>query len=156
MSSREISNSDDVIDSRDVIARIAELEGERDGAENVCPNCDAVGEVDGEECADCEGKGYLPAGPLAWAEENPDDAAELAALTALAEEASGYAPDWSYGETLVRDSYFTEYAMEMLSDIGDLPKEIPHYIVIDEEATARNIQMDYTAVEFDGVTYWVR
>ncbi len=46
--------------------------------------------------------------------------------------------------------------MEMLSDIGDLPRDIPHYIVIDEDATARNIQQDYTSVDFDGATYWVR
>ena len=111
-----ISNSDDVIDSRDVIARIEELEDSDDD----------------------------------------DDKEELDALKALAEEAKGYAPDWHYGATLVRDSYFTEYAEELCKDIGDLPKVIPHYIEIDWEATARNIQQDYTEVDFDGVAYWIR
>ena len=46
--------------------------------------------------------------------------------------------------------------MELLSDIGDLPAEIPHYIVINREATARNIRMDYSSVDYDGVTYWYR
>lgn len=124
-----ISNSDDVIDSRDVIARIEELREERDASYGT----DAT-----------------------WAENYPDDADELKALEALAEEASGYAADWTYGATLIRDSYFEEYARELVSDIGDLPKDLPHYIEIDWERTARNIQMDYTAVEFDGVTYWVR
>jgi hypothetical protein len=135
MSNREISNSDDVIDSRDVIARIAELESERD---------DYTHDDDGNLTnAD-------------WAADNPDEAAELTALTALAEEAEQYAADWKYGEALVRDSYFTEYAMDLLEDSGDLPKDLPHYVVIDREATARNIQMDYTAIEYDGVTYWIR
>jgi hypothetical protein len=85
-----------------------------------------------------------------------DEQAELAALNALQSEAEGYAPDWRYGATLIRDSYFVEYCEEMLKDCGDLPKDIPHYIEIDWAATARNIQVDYTSVEFDGVTYWVR
>lgn len=131
------SNTDDVIDSRDIIARIKDLQAE----------------VEAWDARDSGGKGAMV---RLWAEENPDDAAELAALTALAEEAEGYADDWKHGTALIRDTYFTDYAMEMLSDVGDLPRELPGYIVIDEEATARNIQVDYTAVDFDGVTYWVR
>lgn len=141
-----ISNADDVIDSRDVIARIEELQEERDQypfGEDSDPENDDPAKLHAEQH-----KG--------WADANPDDAAELAALVALAEEAEGYATDWKHGEPLIRDSYFTDYVMEMLSDIGDLPRDIPHYIVIDEEATARNVQMDYTAVDFDGVTYWIR
>ena len=131
----ELDNTQDVIDSRDVIARIESLRGERE-------------EYQGRDLTE----------PLteSWAQANPDEAAELTALESLAEEASGYAPDWEYGAALIRDSYFTDYAQELLEDCGDLPKDLPHYIHIDWEATARNIRMDYTAVEFDGVTYWIR
>lgn len=127
--SRTITNSDDIIDSREVIARIEELEGERDAFE------------DTEQ----------------WAAENEDDSAELAALTALAEEAEGYASDWKYGETLIRDSYFEDYARELADDIGatDKKQSWPHNC-IDWERAARELQMDYTSVDFDGVTYWVR
>lgn len=82
--------------------------------------------------------------------------AELAALKSLAEQAEGYAADWHHGETLIRESYFTEYAQELCEDIGDLPKDLPHYIVIDWEATADNLKFDYTEVNFDGVAYLVR
>lgn len=81
---------------------------------------------------------------------------ELKALTALQDEAEGYCPDWKFGAALIRESYFTEYTMDMLADIGDLPRDIPHYIAIDEEQTAENIKVDYTEVNFDGVTYLVR
>lgn len=81
---------------------------------------------------------------------------ELAVLQALQEEAEGYAEDWHHGVTLVRDSYWVKYVQELLADIGDIPKGIPHYVVIDWEATAHNIQQDYTSVDYDGVTYWVR
>ncbi len=133
--SRTISNSDDVIDSRDVIARIEELVSERDAFED--------DPTDGSS-------------RHTWAGDNPDDAAELAVLQALAAEAEDYAPDWHHGETLIRDTYFTDYAMELLEDIGDLPKNLPSYVVLDEEATARNIRLDYTSVDFDGVKYWIR
>ena len=63
--------------------------------------------------------------------------------------------DW-YPLTLVRDSYFTNYARQMLEDCGTIPKDLPAWVEIDWEATARNVQVDYTSVEIDGVTYWAR
>jgi len=44
----------------------------------------------------------------------------------------------------------------LLEDCGDIPKNLPSYIEIDWETPARNIRVDYTAVEFGDVTYWVR
>lgn len=127
--STEITNDADVLDSRDVIARIEHLESERD---------------DAPEGTD-------------WTTEYPEEAAELAALTALAEEASGYAADWTYGETLIRDSYFHDYAQELADDIGAIPKDVTWPLTcINWEQAARDLQYDYTAVDFDGVTYWIR
>jgi len=63
--------------------------------------------------------------------------------------------DW-YPLTLIRDSYFVDYCEELVSDIGDLPREIPSYIAIDWDKTAENIQVDYFSVDFDGVDYWTR
>lgn len=134
---REISNSDDVIDSRDVIERIEDLEGERNAANEDAPAVDDDGFT-------------------AWDRDNVEEAAELAALKALASEAEGYAPDWRYGATLIRESYFTEYCQQLVEDIGDLPNGMPGYLVIDWEATARNIKVDYTEVDFGGIAYLVR
>lgn len=124
------SNSDDAIDSRDVIARIAELEDMHEPPED-----------DGSEGSD----GL-----------DDDERAELAALKALAEEGEGLA-DWRYGETLIRDSYFEDYARELAEDIGALEK-CDHWpaTCIDWERAARELQMDYTSIDFDGVTYWAR
>ena len=85
------------------------------------------------------------------------DADELAALLAFAKkcERAGV-PDWEDGATLIRYSHFTEYVADMLEDIGELPRDLPHYIQIDWNATARNIQHDYMCVEFDSVFYWAR
>lgn len=135
------SNTDDVIDSRDVIARIGELESERAGL------------VDELESSIDDGK----AERITLAEWDAENGAELKALRELAEEAEGYAADWHHGETLIRDSYFKDYAMELAEDIGAINREAswPN-TCIDWDQAARELQMDYSAVDFDGVTYWVR
>ena len=82
---------------------------------------------------------------------------ELVALEELAKEASDYAPDWEYGEALIRDSYFEEYAQQLAEDCGMVNEAAtwPNNC-IDWERAARELQHDYTAVDFDGVTYWIR
>jgi hypothetical protein len=63
--------------------------------------------------------------------------------------------DW-YPGYLIRDSSFTDYAREMLEDCGTIPRDLPSWVEIDWEATARNVRIDYTPVEIDGATYWYR
>ena len=113
---KELTNREDIIDSRDVIARIDALEGT----------------------------------------EDEDEQAELAALKALAEEGEG-SPDWTFGETLIRDSYFQRYAQELAEDCGMLKdsNEWPGRC-IDWEQAADELKQDYMEVDFDGVTYWIR
>ena len=120
----EIYNTQDVIDSRDVIERIEELE-------------------------------ILIAG-----ESKSDDFLEYTdeydKLVSLKEECEQYSSEWKYGIALIHESYFEYYVQDLLSDIGVLPREIPWYIVIDWEKTADNIKIDYTDVDFDGETYYIR
>jgi hypothetical protein len=148
MTDRDVSKYDDLIDSRDVIARIEALEGERD-------------DFNDAEDARLEGKTEAEAaempGRLTWTEENTDDAEELAALLALQGQAEGYADDWRHGTTLIRDSYFEDYAREFAEDIGAIPEGLQWPCTcIDWEQAARELRQDYTSVEFDGITYWVR
>lgn len=168
---RTISNSDDIIDSRDVIARIEELESlfeseeitEGNGAE---PQYDDDGKlkVDTTTCDDC-GKswndalisGSTPAPSARCPYEHiHGELEELKALRALADEADG-SPDWHHGETLIRDSYFEDYARELAEDIGSVPKDLSWPAChIDWEAATDALKQDYTRVEFDGVDYWIR
>lgn len=118
--SREISNTDEIIDSRDIIARITELEGQE--------------------------------------ERDDDEHEELDQLKSLAEEAEGYVENWTYGATLIHENYFTEYAEEVASDIGDYnPRNVRWpYTCIDWEKAAEELKQDYTTVDFNGETYYVR
>lgn len=90
-------------------------------------------------------------------ELDEDDREAFAALKALADQAEGYADDWKYGAQLIRDSYFKEYAQQVADEIGDGANHGGWpYTCIDWDQAARELRMDYTSVEFDGVTYWVR
>ena len=78
-------------------------------------------------------------------------------LIAFARECEDHLPDYLYGETLIRDSYFEEYAKELADDIGAIPDDLGWPLTcIDWGQAARELQYDYTALEWDGVTYWGR
>lgn len=128
----EITSSDDVIDVRDVIARVEFLEQlhtERVGLNDVLDNCERE---------------------------------ELATLTALLEDLEGNGGDeeWRgswYPVTLIRESYFQDYARELAEDIGAINRdaEWPNNC-IDWEAAANALLVNYTSTEFKGVTYYYR
>ncbi len=138
---RTISNTDDIIDSRDVIARIEELE------ERFRCDCDPVGEVHAAEC-NCMADAL-----------DSDEEQELGILRDLAKQGEDYAPDWEYGEVMIADSYFEDYAQELASDVVegyDLTKQVWPFTCIDWTQAARELQMDYTSIQFDGAAYWIR
>lgn len=151
--SRLINNTHDIIDSRDVIERIDELDSAlRDACTTeIHDSSDDVPELTDQNFAE-----WLQTTVNDDNHEYQDDARELLALRALADEADGCA-DWKYGEALIRDSYFEQYARDMADDIGAIQKNATwpnNYI--DWEAATEALQQDYTSVDFDGVTYWIR
>lgn len=90
------------------------------------------------------------------------DADELRELSALLKDLAGnggdeqWEGDW-YPVTLIRDSYFREYAQELAEDIGAINHDAGWPArCIDWDQAARELRMDYTSCEFGGVTYWYR
>lgn len=148
------TNSDDIVDSRNVIEAIEELEGTP-----IHTSGDVVTTMGDLTAAD--GIRYLPRNlwpiPEAETDLDWDDLELLVELRKLASQGESAAPDWQYGETLIRDSYFVEYAQALAEDIGAIDSKADWPLsYIDWEAAADALRMDYTAVDFDGVTYWVR
>ena len=135
MTTTSLDLTADIIDVRDIIARIEEIELELTGdefptdeelalIEELAILTAIMEDIKGSECSDEQWRG-----------------------------------DW-YPVTLIRDHYFTDYCRELVQDIGDLPKDIPAYIAIDWDATADNLRVNYSSVEiaYDNrwVSYWYR
>ena len=165
----EITNSEKIIDSRDVIARIEELRGELDWLVVAVTDTEADPEADGDIEAVRE---HLADWLGCDADELPEDlsqlddldesgftcsdkAKELATLEYLQSQCN-YG-DWRYGETLIRDDYFEEYAEELASDIGAIDRNAKWPLNhIDWKSAAEELTQDYTLVSFDGTDYWIR
>lgn len=130
-----IENSADIIDVRDIIARVEELRDELpQSAHDVMPGT---------------------------SDEIEELQQELDSLESLLSELRGNGGDeqWEgswYPVTLIRDSYFENAMDEMLEDCGYLQPyaDRPCFINITIDYSA--LQMDYSSVEFEGVTYWYR
>lgn len=139
----DFSNTSDIIDSRDIIKRIETLAGAFEAAGIDPAKLDPKAE-------DYDAQGL--------AEDHPahDYATELRNLHALESEAEDCG-DWVYGATLVRDSYFEDFAKEEAESIGAIDPNASWPLgCIDWEKAASELKMDYTAVDYDGETYYVR
>lgn len=98
----------------------------------------------------------------AEAHAHPELVEEHAALCTIMRDLEGQGGDekWEgawYPLTLIRDSYFKDYAQELAEDIGAVPANAkwPNNC-IDWDQAARELQMDYSATDIGGVTYWYR
>lgn len=131
MTTQDLDLTADVIDVRDIIARVEELE-----------ELTAAANESGESSA-----------------ETVDDKEELDALLEILNDLKGYGGDekWRgnwYPVTLIRDSYFEEAMDELVHDCYEVPKNLPSFMTITLDYVA--LQMDYTSTDIDGVTYWYR
>jgi hypothetical protein len=152
-------DTDKVLDSRDVEARIDELQGRADECD--CIECAVCKEKTiCAKCATCARCHDHAEGCEGCPETDPlddEEKTELENLIDFREEAEGYCPDWHHGETLIRDDYFEEYAQELAADIGAIGRDAPwpadH---IDWASAAEALKMDYSSADLDGVTYWFR
>jgi len=136
-------NTDDTIDSRDVIARLEELQSEKDDLTLAVTDLDPQEEP--EELAEAV------TALAVWEDDNGE---EYEALKVLNEEGEECSSDWRYGELLIRESYFEQAMDEMVSECYELPKDLPFWMTITYDYDA--LRQDYTELDFGGVAYFVR
>lgn len=186
MPRNEIDNSQDILDSRDVIKRRDELAEEIGDAvrANIADEIEEInralqtdgmgayvngmGEAEADELQtklaeletldDALSDGNLS--PLlghARGEEHAESLEEWKTLNDFVGEFEGYAD--SGGESLIRESYFETYAQEFASDVVEGFSKTGSnwpFTCIDWERAARELQQDYSSAEFGGVTYYYR
>lgn len=138
MARREISNRDDLVDSRAVLTRVEELESERDD--------------------------HYESSEQPWSSADFDAAQELEQLTALVAELRGVGGDRPEdGQTLIRENYLSDYVKELYLECTDqdLLRQVQEQLEgpwnhVDWAAVAEDERSDYTEVTWAGVTYYVR
>lgn len=146
--------SKNILDSRELQQRLDELQQDfANWKENLSP--EQISKIKDEyEIPDDE---EIPDEELGWAWEDEvgSDALELKSLTELREQFDSRT--WEDGITLVKDSYFEEFAEDEADQLG-LVENINQwpYNCIDWSRAADQLRMDYSSVDFDGETYWYR
>jgi len=147
MLSTEIDFTADHIDTRNLIERFEEFENNLESQTDL-------------EASDFRSLAVF----VACCKQNPDladEAEELNMIDGILSDLKGYdgdeewRGDW-YPIDLIRWSYFTEYAQNMLEDCGTIPSDLPSWVVLDWEATASNMLEDYSEIEICGATYYYR
>ena len=145
----EITGQENIIDSRDIIARQEYLESFLIDSYNDTQEDDEshVSSIDDLE---------------EWAEEIfNNEFEEYKALTDLILDCEGYG-DWDYGATLISREYFVEYIKELIDDCYEMPKELnsgkwPYrHMVMDYEAAAAEAEQDYQEVTLFGYEFLIR
>ena len=144
------------LDTRDLDKRLDELRALRDAVADAQlelreAESDPEHHTEGSDAAERFNQAEN-AFDAADAEFGTDEQEELAELEELESEVS----EWSDGNILIPESDFTDYCRELLKDCGDIPRNLPGYVVIDWDATADNIRADYLTVDFQGETYLYR
>jgi len=119
----------DIIDVRDIIARVEAIESEGDDT-------------------------FL-------ADTDPETLGEVRTLRMILNDLEGNGGDEQlrgkrYPVTLIAEHYFTMYVRELLEDCGDIPRDLPAYVHIDWQRTARDIAVDYSTVTIQGREYLYR
>ena len=149
--------ADEVLDSRDLIARFDHLTSERDDLKRTVEDAEEqnalaakAGDADEEE----KTRESLDEARDALTTWGADYAAELKALEEFIDEGTS---EFRHGETLIREDHFEDYARELAEDCGDIEKgDRWPYTCLDWAKAADELRHDYAEAEFLGHTYLFR
>ena len=151
----------DVFDSHDLIEQIEALESEKTEArdwidinlEKLEEKEDQLSECEREELLDHEQDiKFLKEEIKELEQENDDNLEYIKEIEHLLEKIKSLgleeAEDYEYGATFIDENHFIDYCQEFLEECDMLPKDLANFIVIDWEATARNMDQDYRGYSF--------
>lgn len=156
MARSNISNSADILDSRDIEERINELEYEvSDLRDEIEEKENKLVELQAVESEEAEDKRSDLKEQIA---EKKDEISELQdELKPMLEfrESVGH-PEWKHGLTIISESYWEYYARELAEDLygKELRDSTWPFSHIDWEDAAKTLLMDYSSAEYDGTTFY--
>lgn len=155
-----ISNCDDIIDTRDLIAHVDDLYDTLFSMHEdyIQALYDAGDYPDGHDEDEIK-EALTSEHPLdTFIEECEDsEADEYKSAKAFLDDVESNTSEARHGETLIAEDYFQEYAEQLADDIGAIDANagwpMNH---IDWAAAANELKHDYSEVTWDGHTYLVR
>lgn len=166
---------DDVIDSRDVIARLEEFQDEFDLLESALEDAkdelatfmenDSLSKGEDEDIELVEQTLHELHEAIEEAQEALDqfnqsfDKDELDTLVEVNNDAE-HAPDWIHGTALILESHFTDYIKDLIADCYEEPKGLDSWpwnnMSMDWEGAAEEAKADYFDITVEGYTYFIR
>lgn len=161
---------DDIIDSREVVSRLEELQGDRDDLNDSLDvaneEYDKVKRYDQDMGEDDPDPGGLIEECYDEVEYIKDSIAdlekdELEPLEAFCSVGEGYS-EWSSGVSLIHEDHFVEYTKQLIDDAYEMPVELDQggwpwdHISIDYDAAAEALKQDYGTIEFEEETYYLQ
>lgn len=90
---------------------------------------------------------------------NVADLHELTQLCAFQAECERACSDWNHGDSAIHESAFLEHITQLIDDCYEIKKssEWPYrHMTMDYSAAAEEAKADYTTIELDGETFYVR
>ena len=172
-----VSWGDDILNSRDINAIFAELESEWESLDdylkeaqddlkifchdNKIPTTESYEDFDymvvEDEDIRKELVDLVEAVKTCELDIEDFDKEELETFRSVVSEGELYSSDWNGGEALILESYFQDYAKELAEDLGSISgKEEWPLNHIDWESAADDMKQDYSSIEVEGYTYYVR
>jgi hypothetical protein len=72
--------------------------------------------------------------------------------------------EWDHGEIMIHENYFVQFTKDLIDECWDIAGFINNggskwpynHVKIDYESAAKELMNDYTIIDFDGETYYVR
>lgn len=155
---------DDVIDSRDIITLQEEMSDELDTLKEVLETRE-----DDYLCYKTDGgddptiiEDMIEAINDAKSDLDNFEMDDFNTLNELVSEGES-SHDWSYGETLIHESYFEDYIKDMINECWEMPKEIDsgkwpwrHMEMNWANAAEEAKNSDYFEINVGGETYYIR
>lgn len=88
-----------------------------------------------------------------------EDRAELDALVAFQAACEADCSDWAYGDSAINEEQFLAHITDLIDECYEIKRsdEWPYrHMTMDYAAAADEARSDYTSIELDGVTFYVR
>ena len=91
-----------------------------------------------------------------WKEDWLDEIVAITDIERLEDEIDS--SEWEYGLQLIEEDEFQDYCEELMEEFGYINKDTPQLVKnnIDYEGIAEDMKVDYSEVDFRGITYLFR